>query len=172
MPIVRESITTGDCFSSAVNEPMGVGCFGLPIDAGISRTTWSSMLTVNVCASMSATPTTAAFVPKLVLAPPTDTEMVEWAGQNPVGVNCTASSASQVNVPAGVFGEEKPMARSAAARLETGPANVTVTGIATPTKAPAAGEMLATASCGGTAATPLPTPPVSNTVDTPVTPST
>ena len=81
--MVRESMTTGDCFSSAVNEPMGVECLGLPIDAGISRATWPSMLTVNVCASMSATPTTAAPVSKLVLAPPTDSEIVECAGQKP-----------------------------------------------------------------------------------------
>ena len=44
MPMVRESITTLACFSNAVNDPIGVGCFGLPIDAGIWRTTWSSML--------------------------------------------------------------------------------------------------------------------------------
>src|SRR3954451_18830098 len=130
------------------------------------------MLTVKVCASMSARPTTAAAVPKLVLAPPTDPEIVEWAGQNPVGLNCTASSASHVNVPGGVFGEENPIDRSAAPRLATGPANVTVTGMATPTTSPAAGAILATVGWGGTAATPLPTAPASNIVDTPVTVST
>ena len=35
MPMVRESITTTDCFSSAANVPIGVGYLGLPIDAGI-----------------------------------------------------------------------------------------------------------------------------------------
>src|SRR5690348_13078279 len=35
IPIVRESITTLFSFASAVNEPTGVGCLGLPIEAGI-----------------------------------------------------------------------------------------------------------------------------------------
>ena len=73
---VRESITTLACLSNAVNDPIGVGCLGLPIDAGIWRTTWPSMLTVNVCASMSATPT----VPLRLegrLAPPAVTMMFE-----------------------------------------------------------------------------------------------
>ena len=79
--MVRESMITGDCFSNAVNEPIGVGCLGLPIEAGIVRTTWPSMLTVKVCAFRSATPTTADPVPKEVLSPPTDIVTVPWAGQ-------------------------------------------------------------------------------------------
>ena len=55
--MVRESITTGLSLPSTVNEPTGVGCLGLPIEAGISRATSPSMLTVKVCAEMSATPT-------------------------------------------------------------------------------------------------------------------
>jgi hypothetical protein len=146
---------------------MGVGCFGLPIDAGIVRTTWSSMLTVNVCASMSATPTTAAAVPKVVLKPSAVTEIVECAGQNPVGVHCTASLESQVNVPAGVFGEEKAMARSAAARSATDLVNLTVTGIPTPTTSPGAGATLATVAAVGAAAPLVAATPGNSAVDTP-----
>jgi hypothetical protein len=77
MPIVRESMITLACFCSAANDPIGVGCLGLPIDAGIWRTTWPSMLTVNVCASMSATPIVAAPVSNVVFAPPAVTMMFE-----------------------------------------------------------------------------------------------
>src|ERR1700722_15550805 len=144
MPMVRESITTLDCFSSAVNEPIGVGCLGLPIDAGIVRTTWPSMLTVKVCAVMSATPSTAEPVSNVVFAPPAVTMMLEGAGQNPVGFHCTTRSLSQLNEPAGVAGELMPIDFSAAARLVIDWANVTVTGYATPTFWPEAGWMLAT----------------------------
>ena len=37
--MVRESITTVRSFRRALNEPIGVGNLGLPIDAGISRIT-------------------------------------------------------------------------------------------------------------------------------------
>ena len=75
--MVRESMMTTDCFSSAANVPIGVGNLDLPIDAGISRMTCPSMLTVKVCASMSATPTTAAPVSNVVFAPPAVTMMLE-----------------------------------------------------------------------------------------------
>ena len=47
MPMVRESNVTYRSLPSAVKEPVGVGNFGLPIDAGISRATSPSMLTVT-----------------------------------------------------------------------------------------------------------------------------
>ena len=135
--MVRESITTGDCFSRAVNEPMGVGCLGLPIDAGICRTTWPSMLTVNVWASMSATPTTADPVVKSSFASPAVTEIVEWAGHCPRGVHRTDFWSNHWNVPSDSRSpsadDENAMARCAAARLATGRTKVTVTGIPTPT---------------------------------------
>ena len=93
---------TTDCFSSAVKVPTGVANPDLPIDAGISRTTAPSMLTVNVWASMSATPTVAPPVWKLALAPPAVTVMSECAGQNPLGFHCRTRSLSQVKLPAGV----------------------------------------------------------------------
>jgi hypothetical protein len=144
MPMVRESMMTLDCFSKAVNDPLGVGCLGLPIDAGICRTTCPSMLTVKVCALISATPTVAAPLSNDVFAPPAVTMMLECAGQNPDGFHCTTRSLSQVNEPAGVAGEVKEMVRSAAVRFSIDCANVTVTGIATPTFCPAAGVMLTT----------------------------
>ena len=60
-----------------MNDPVGVENPDLPIDAGISRTTAPSMLTVNVWALMSATPMTWEPVWKLVFAPPAVTEMLE-----------------------------------------------------------------------------------------------
>src|SRR4051812_24461884 len=125
MPMVRESITTDFSFANAVNVPLGVGNLDLPIDAGISRTTTSSILTVNVCASMSATPTTFEPVSKLVEKPPAVTEIGEWAGQKPCGVHCTIWLLSQVNVPAGVLLEAMSIDRSARAALTTGSAKVT-----------------------------------------------
>src|SRR3954452_20513943 len=139
MPMVRESMTTLDCFSNAVKEPVGVGCFGLPIDAGISRTVWPSMLTVKVCASMSATPTVFAPVSKVVFAPPAVTVMLECAGRNPLGFHCTTRSLSHVKLPCGVAGELKWIDCSAADRLAMDCAKVTVTGYATPTFWPGAG---------------------------------
>ena len=102
------------------------------------------MLTVNVCASISATPTTDAPVSKVVFAPPAVTMMFECAGQNPFGFHCRTRSLSQVNEPAGVAGEVIAIVRSAAARLVIDCVNVTVTGIPTPTFCPEAGWMLAT----------------------------
>ena len=64
------------------------------------------------------------------------------------------------------------MDRSAAARSTTGFMKVTVTGMPTPTTSPAAGATFATVEGDGTAATPLPIAPASNTVDVPVTAST
>jgi len=127
MPMVRESMMTVDCFSSAVNCPVGVGCFGLPIDAGIWRATAPSMLTVNVWASMSATPTTEAPASKLDFAPPALTMMDECAGQNPCGFHRTTRSLSHVKLPSGVAGDVMVMVFSAARRSGMGPANVTVT---------------------------------------------
>ena len=87
--MVRESITTGFCFSSTVKEPTGVGCLGLPIEAGMVRATAPSMLTVKVCLEMEATPSTAAPVSKFSGTAPTDPLIWECAGQNSVGTNCT-----------------------------------------------------------------------------------
>src|ERR1700754_2791801 len=102
------------------------------------------MLTVKVCASISATPTTDAPVSNVVFAPPAVTMMFECAGQKPFGFHCRTRSLSQVNEPDGVAGEVIEMVRSAAARLAIDWANVTVTGIATPTCWPGAGWILAT----------------------------
>src|SRR3979490_1668602 len=110
------------------------------------------MLTVNVCASISATPTTAAPDSKVVFAPPAVTMMFECAGQNPFGFHCRTRSLSHVNEPAGVAGEVIAMVRSAAARLVIDCVNVTVTGMATPTFWPEAGWMLATSVRGATLA--------------------
>src|ERR1700712_3512412 len=99
MPMVRESMITGDCFSSAVNEPIGVVWFGLPIDAGISLATTPSMLTGKVWAEGSATPTPAALVPKLIGIPPAVILILECAGQNASGVNWTLAGVVHSNVP-------------------------------------------------------------------------
>ena len=48
MPMVRESITTVRCFSRAVKLPIGVGRLGLPIEAGMVRSTSPFRLTVKV----------------------------------------------------------------------------------------------------------------------------
>ena len=117
--MVRESITTVFSFAKAANVPWGVGNLDLPIDAGISRTTTSSILTVNVCASMSATPTTAEPLSKFVLKPPAVTAIGEWAGQNWSGIHCTIWLLSHVNRPVGVWAvlfTVMVIARSAAAR--------------------------------------------------------
>src|SRR5512132_1820592 len=148
MPMVRESITTDFSFANAVNVPLGVGNFDLPIDAGISRTTTSSILTVNVCASMSAIPTTAEPVSKLVLKPPADTEIGECAGQNWSGVHSRTWLLSQSNFPVGVLAEVMVIDCSARARLVTGSAKVTSIGAATPTTSPVAGEIAATGEPG------------------------
>src|SRR5215207_120335 len=140
MPMVRESITTDFSFANAVNVPLGVGNLDLPIDAGISRTTTSSILTVNVCASMSATPTTAEPVSKLVEKPPAVTAIGEWAGQNWSGVHCSTWLLSQLNCPVGVLGDVMSIDCSARARFVTGSAKVTSIGAATPTTSPVAGQ--------------------------------
>ena len=144
--MVRESNVTYRSFPSAVKEPVGVGNFGLPIDAGISRATSPSMLTVKVCASMSATLTTEAPVSKLLFSPLTETVIGVCAGKYSAGVNSTTWSSSHVNDP-GVAGA--PTGRtviddSAAERSATGSVNVTVTGCATPTVCPGWGDTPAT----------------------------
>ena len=172
MPIVRESITTLDCFSRAVNVPVGVGCLGFPIDAGICRATTSSMLTVKVCASMSATPTTFEPVSKFVAKPPPVTEIGEWAGQKVSGFHSKTWLLRQLNFPVGVLFDEMVIDCSAAARSLTGSANVTSIGAATPTTSPVAGVMLETERSAfgpGTAAIPA---AVELTVATAVTPTT
>src|SRR5690349_15132551 len=98
-------MTTTDCFSRAVKFPTGVGWPYLPIDAGISRRTWPSWLTVKVWLLMLATPTVVPPVWKFVFAPPADTEIGEYAGQYSLGVHCRTRSLSQVNFPAGTFGD-------------------------------------------------------------------
>src|SRR6187397_1434038 len=175
MPMVRESITTLLSFSSAANEPVGVGCLGLPIEAGICRATTSSMLTVNVCASMSATPTTLEPVWKSVLKPPDVTAIGECAGQKLSGVHCTTWLLNQVNSPVGVLLDSMEMDCSARARLTTGRAKVTSTGAATPTTSPVDGEMSVTARSArgpGTAAMPAGAEPIMATASTPTMTST
>ncbi len=143
MPMVRESKVTFRCFCSALNVPTGVAKPGLPIDAGISRTTCSSILTVNVCADRSATPTTAAPDSKLVDAPPAVTLIWLWAGQNPSGIHCTTSSFSHANRPVTFLEEVTAIVRSAAGRSAIGSENLTTTGCATPTTSPRAGSIIA-----------------------------
>src|SRR4029079_6356733 len=117
------------------------------------------MLNVNVWAPISAPPTVAAAVSKLVFAPPAVTMMFEWAGQNPFGFHCTTRSLSHVKEPAGVSGGVKAMDFSASERLAIDCANVTVTGIATPTFWPGAGWILVTSVGAVTPAEPFATDP-------------
>ena len=77
---------------------------------------------------MSATPTTAAPVSKVVFAPPPVTVIFEWAGQKPSGFHCATRSLSHMKVPLGVAGDVMWMLRSAAERLVIDSAKVTVTG--------------------------------------------
>ena len=79
--MVRESITTVRSLDSAEKFPIGVGRVGLPIDAGIVRSTSPFWLTVNVCAEMLATPTTWSPVSKPVDSACTSTPTWLWAGQ-------------------------------------------------------------------------------------------
>src|ERR1700754_1121342 len=133
------------------------------------------MLTVKVCASMSATPTTAEPVSKLVEKPPAVTEIGELAGQNWSGTHCTISLLSQENSPVGFWRELMVMDCSARARLTTGSAKVTSTGAATPTTSPDAGETAMTAGAPigpGTAAMPAGAEPTMATDATPTTAST
>ena len=81
MPMVRESITTVRSFDKAVKLPIGVGRLGLPIDAGMVRSTSPFRLTVKVCAEMLATPSNASPVSKPVVSACTPTETWVWAGQ-------------------------------------------------------------------------------------------
>ena len=78
-----------------------------------------------------------------------------------VGVNCTTSSLQPGEACPAASGDEKSIDCSAAARSATGRAKVTVTGMPTPTTSPGAGAMFATERADGTAATPVPTDPVS-----------
>src|SRR6185312_9873363 len=118
---------------------IGVGRLGLPMDAGIVRATCPSMLTVKVCAEMSATPTTAAPVVMSVLNPPTDSSIVVCAGQNSSGLNCRVSALSHSNFPVRLLGAAIVNARSTAARLATGSVKVSTTGAPTPTTSPGRG---------------------------------
>src|ERR1700731_3197442 len=60
IPMVRESITTVRSFSRAVKLPVGVGRLGLPIDAGIVRSTSPLRLTVKVCPERLGDPRNSA----------------------------------------------------------------------------------------------------------------
>ena len=64
-----------------------------------------------------------------------------------------------MNVPGGVFGEEKSMERSAAARSATGSVNVTVTGIADADDLAGGRRNVRNGACIGTAATLVATAP-------------
>ena len=79
------------------------------------------MLTVKVWASMSATPTVAEPVSKLVLAPPAVTVKLVCAGRNPLGFHCTTRSLSHVNVPAWGADDATSMVRVTASRSVIGP---------------------------------------------------
>lgn len=92
MPMVRESITTVRCFSSAVKLPIGVGLLGLPIDAGMVRSTSPSLLTVKVCLEMLATPSSASPVSKPVVSACTPTETCVCGAQYWLGTHCTTVS--------------------------------------------------------------------------------
>ena len=133
------------------------------------------MVTVKVCASMSAVPTTAEPLSKSVLKPPAVTEIGEWAGQNWSGIHCTIWLLSQLNCPVGVLLEVMVIDRSARTRLLTGSAKVTSIGAATPTTSPLAGEMAVTVGPAfgpGTAAIPAGAEPTMATAMTPATTST
>ena len=129
------------------------------------------MLTVNVWASMSATPTTEAPAWKFDFAPPALTMIDECADQNPCGFHCTTRSLSHVKLPLGVADDVMVMVFSAARRSGMGPANVTVTGYATPTVMPEAGAIPATAGSVGTPAEPVATEPVTAAAARPTTTS-
>ena len=66
----------------------------------------------------------------------------------------TVSASSHSKDPAGTEGAEKVMPASACRRSATGPAKVTVTGMATPTTSPAAGDTATAWIALLTAATP------------------
>src|ERR1700754_1303179 len=106
MPTLLESIITSRSFDSTVYVPTGVGYSGLPIEAGNTPGSpqcgrWCgdgsavdgpaltpSMLTVNVCSAISATPTTAGPVAKFVATVPTDSATALCAGQYLSGTQC------------------------------------------------------------------------------------
>src|SRR6185312_5861742 len=94
---------------------------------------------------MSATPTTAAPVANSVDKFCVDSRIWLCAGQNSLGIHCTALSFSQLKLPSVFVGDVIRIDRCAAARSAMGRANRTVTGIPTPTTSPSAGCTLATA---------------------------
>ena len=153
--MVRESITTVRSFDKAAKLPTGVGRVGLPIDAGMVRSTSPSLLTVKVCAEMLATPSSASPVSNPVVRACTPTETWVWAGQYWSGTHCTTLFSTHSKCPGVLLGDVTWIDRWAAARSVTGAVNVTTTGCATPTTAPSAGKTEATPGAGfgtGTAA--------------------
>jgi len=99
-----------------------------------------SMLTVNVCSEILATPTTAGPVAKSVDWLSTASSTVLCAGQNRSGTHCTTSLSSHSNLPVIAGADLMSMARSAARLSATGALNVTTTGCATPTTSPRVGR--------------------------------
>src|SRR6476620_2690012 len=97
--MVRESKTTERNFSSTGKVPVGVSYPGLPMDAGTDRATAPLMLTVKVCADMSASATTPALVRNSVRALPTCTEIGARAGRKLVGVQVSSRSFAQDKAP-------------------------------------------------------------------------
>src|ERR1700750_1430918 len=97
--------------------PTGVPYSGLPIEGVIPPPSpkggrWGgagregggpastpSMLTVNVCSEILATPTTAGPVLNSVDWPSTESATVLCAGQNRSGTHCTTLLSSQSNLP-------------------------------------------------------------------------
>ena len=128
--------------------PIGVGRLGLPIDAGMVRSTSPFRLAVKVWPEMLATPRNWSPVSKPVVSSWTPTETWVWAGQYWLGTHCTTLFSGHSKWPEVLLGELTRMPRSAAARSITGAVNVTTTGCATPTTAPSAGKIAATPGAG------------------------
>lgn len=99
-----------------------------------------SMLTVNVCAEISAIPSTAGPVLNSVARPPTDSATTLCAGHHRSGTHRTVSSVIHSNLPVIGGADCTVNRRSVAGRLVTGALNVTNTGCATPTTSPRAGS--------------------------------
>ena len=102
------------------------------------------MLTVKVCAEMSATPTTAAPVSNCIGAPPARNVTLVWAGQKVSGTHCTTLSSTQSNRPVTFVGDVILIVCSAPARSAIGLAKLTTTGCPTPTTSPGPGWTPAT----------------------------
>ena len=97
---------------------------------------------------MLATPSSSSPVSNPVVRACTPTETWVCVGQYRFGTHCTTLFSTHSKCPGVLLGEATWMDRSAAARSLTGAVNVTTTGCATPTTAPLAGKIAATAGGG------------------------